>query len=148
MKHLTLVVVFLCFNACCTINNKFYIQGTDVELSSLPNDCSSALIHQINTSWLKFGNRPCHLYNQFSQSFGVENGDKRDCFLGMHKSLVTKLLGKPDVLELNKLVYQLDNTCEKDMDIIPDAVYRKNLIFRYSDDEIIDEIQLIRAGKR
>lgn len=125
----------------------FYVQHTKVLKEELPDDCQKKLIDDINTSWLKKGDRNCHLYNTFSQ--GIFIGGNQECFKGMTVSLITRLFGKPDKKSEGRLIYVLDNKCGKDMDNNPDYLYRKDIVFLYTKEtEIIEDVTVGKPSSK
>ncbi len=141
MKSIFYLAILIIVVSCCMNKDLFYVQHTKVTKEELPDDCYDKLISDINTSWLKHGKQDCHLYNTFSQGIFTEY---QECFKGMKVSLLIKLLGQPDKRVEGKLIYVLDNRCDKEMDKNPDYLYRKDIVFIYSlASEIIEDITVM-----
>ena len=67
----------------------------------------------------------------------------------MNVSLITSLFGKPDKKDEGKLIYVLDNKCDKGMDNNPDYLYRKDIVFLYSKEtEIIEDVTIDKPSSK
>ena len=96
----------------CKNNNLYYIHHTKFGRFDYRIPCNPELVDKVNTNWLKHEKYDCHYYNQFVQDFPI---NYKDCVIGLDKSLIKQLFGKPHIDANSKFEYIIADRCDKYM---------------------------------
>lgn len=100
------LVVILIIASC---HQGFYKQKPTISAALLPSSCAE-LYQFLQNDWQKHRSRNCHFYElkhlQIKQNYS-------NCLIGLSKSQIIGMFGKPDVLNGDKYQYNLHKTCSK-----------------------------------